>query len=284
MTRGSKGFSGLDSLVSDVDQELAKISDRISAQPAREGTQRAQKPAGNNEGRDNLMDGLRAEPARPPSAKPMGGVGKVFLGFVAFMVFMVWITDQDSTPTEPGKIVPSTSTSGDTSESKLPEMIRPPVGTERIHSIAEIRWCRAEDIRIEARRLWITSPAESDRFNASVVDYNSRCGSFKYRPGTLERAHREVDRHRAEIVAGIRSTVGALESAVTPQTPMQRAQVIMEIQRALMLLGYDRNAVDGIYGPKTKAAIESFQRDKGLVADGQVSQELLDGLRNELLR
>src|SRR5262249_6134238 len=40
------------------------------------------------------------------------------------------------------------------------------------------------------------------------------------------------------------------------------------LQKALKKLGYDPGAIDGISGPKTKAAIQKFQQANGLSADG----------------
>lgn len=44
----------------------------------------------------------------------------------------------------------------------------------------------------------------------------------------------------------------------------------MDIQRALKNAGFYEGAIDGKIGPKTKAAIEAFQKAKGLVVDGKV--------------
>lgn len=43
-----------------------------------------------------------------------------------------------------------------------------------------------------------------------------------------------------------------------------------DIQKALKAAGIYTGPIDGIIGPKTKAAIESFQRSKGLKVDGKV--------------
>ncbi len=45
---------------------------------------------------------------------------------------------------------------------------------------------------------------------------------------------------------------------------------IVKVQRRLKELGYYRIAVDGIWGPKTLAAVKAFQRDYGLTVDGIV--------------
>ena len=69
----------------------------------------------------------------------------------------------------------------------------PPVAEGRVLSMPELRWCVREDRRIERDRLVpATSQADVDRFNSRVDNYNSRCSSFRYRPGDLERARREV--------------------------------------------------------------------------------------------
>jgi S1-C subfamily serine protease len=52
------------------------------------------------------------------------------------------------------------------------------------------------------------------------------------------------------------------------------------VQEVLGLLGYDAGPADGTLGPKTEAAIRSFQRDIGLPADGQVSGELIAALED----
>ncbi len=45
---------------------------------------------------------------------------------------------------------------------------------------------------------------------------------------------------------------------------------VKTIQQKLKNWGYYTGSVDGIYGPKTKAAVKLFQRKNGLVADGIV--------------
>lgn len=52
-----------------------------------------------------------------------------------------------------------------------------------------------------------------------------------------------------------------------------------EAQRLLNLLWFDTGPVDGVPGPKTRRAIETFQNEQGLPPDGQVSDGLLARLR-----
>ena len=45
---------------------------------------------------------------------------------------------------------------------------------------------------------------------------------------------------------------------------------VQALQAKLLTLGYDVGTADGLFGAKTKAAVQKFQTDKGLVADGIV--------------
>ncbi len=52
-----------------------------------------------------------------------------------------------------------------------------------------------------------------------------------------------------------------------------------EIQVGLSALGYDVGAVDGLLGPRTRSAVQRFQGDLGLPADGQVGGRTETALR-----
>ncbi len=58
-----------------------------------------------------------------------------------------------------------------------------------------------------------------------------------------------------------------------------RQDMVREIQQLLTDLGYAPGPIDGLFGGKTRAAIQTFQRDKGLNPDGGASHELLQVLR-----
>ncbi|MDJ0769718.1 MAG: phage tail tip lysozyme [Ilumatobacter sp.] len=54
------------------------------------------------------------------------------------------------------------------------------------------------------------------------------------------------------------------------RTPRMRGDKVKELQRALKAAGHDPGRVDGIFGSKTKRAVEDFQRQLGLDVDGIV--------------
>ena len=55
--------------------------------------------------------------------------------------------------------------------------------------------------------------------------------------------------------------------------------VVMDLQKRLNKLGYDAGPADGQMGPKTRAAILSYQRDAGVKPDGRLSAGLMERLR-----
>ncbi|MCP5235363.1 MAG: peptidoglycan-binding protein [Zoogloeaceae bacterium] len=116
-----------------------------------------------------------------------------------------------------------------------------------------------------------------------VSDYNSRCGSFRYRSGALESARRDVEPHRDQLLAEGASRflpsapVGATSSKASSRIPSK--QTVQAIQSRLNALGYDAGPADGLMGRMTRAAILEFQRDAGLRGDGIASEELLNWLK-----
>ncbi|MYG63915.1 MAG: hypothetical protein F4099_00605 [Synechococcus sp. SB0673_bin_10] len=78
---------------------------------------------------------------------------------------------------------------------------KPPVGDDNILSIAQIRWCLREEIRIEVLRPRVTTNPQIDQFNTIVDNYNRCCASYRYYESTLERAQREVEKTRSQIIA-----------------------------------------------------------------------------------
>jgi N-acetylmuramoyl-L-alanine amidase len=63
------------------------------------------------------------------------------------------------------------------------------------------------------------------------------------------------------------------------RAPMLRGDDVSELQEALGALGFDAGRVDGIFGPRTVAALEEFQRNAGLTVDGICGPDTIASLR-----
>lgn len=59
-----------------------------------------------------------------------------------------------------------------------------------------------------------------------------------------------------------------------------RSALVADIQTELVRHGYLTGGADGVAGPQTRTAIQEYQRDQGLLVDGQASPQLLDHMRS----
>lgn len=76
---------------------------------------------------------------------------------------------------------------------------QPPIGTDQILTYSQIRWCVYEKVRIEAMQPLISNNAQVDLFNGYVNEYNSRCGNYRYRRGSLESIQRELETEKSRL-------------------------------------------------------------------------------------
>jgi uncharacterized protein (TIGR02594 family) len=58
---------------------------------------------------------------------------------------------------------------------------------------------------------------------------------------------------------------------------------VLDIQRRLLALGFNPGAVDGAWGPRTRAAVIAFQKSAGLDPDGVVGPKTIDALNTHAL-
>lgn len=152
----------------------------------------------------------------------------------------------------------------------------PPIGQNLLLSTPQIRYCLAEEIRIDSSKSSVDNYSDSDvdLFNAYVADFNSRCGSFRYQTGTLEAARLETESNRSQLEAqGKRRFAGGSSSSIQPKPTSD--VTVQAVQRKLNELGYNAGPADGLTGRGTRAAIMAFQRDQGLAATGVPDQMLL---------
>ena len=126
------------------------------------------------------------------------------------LLLVSYCSQQDSDKTSTASSYTQSSPSAQYSPSQTPEVqgsdlelefSQPPVGDDNPLSIAQIRWCLREDIRIEALRPMATTNPQIDQFNLVVDNYNHRCGSYRYHEDTLTRAQQELETMRPQIVA-----------------------------------------------------------------------------------
>lgn len=60
-----------------------------------------------------------------------------------------------------------------------------------------------------------------------------------------------------------------------------QGQLVIKLQQKLSEAGYNIGSIDGVFGPKTEAAVLKFQADKGLHVDGIVGDQTWNSLFQE---
>jgi plasmid maintenance system killer protein len=235
-------------------------------------------------------------PVQAPSQKSVPW-GWIAAGAVVVLIVLANLDDQSSAPqsaptTTTGlfdDLIPKEHPASVESQSGTPSSrpasaaewneSRPPVGEDHALSRDQIRYCLAESARIEAMEKIVNeyNQADVDTFNRYVNDYNSRCGSFRYRPGTLESVQREVDAIRQRLGQEGRARLRGSQGASNQQ---RRAAdpTVQAVQTRLNELGYTVGTPDGIAGNQTSEAIKRFQIAQGMAVDGVASDRLLEQL------
>ena len=297
----TKGFAGLSSLVSDVDATVSEADRNPKALP-----HAADREATRTTESQTSSPSSEPSPAYQPPPQPSGGgsTGKWIAG-IAVVVGLIWLaslsdkrtpsTSPTYTPAPESQSAPSTTPawqppSPAVQQSNRPTEEPPPVGNGLSLSMPQLRYCTAENIRLDAAKVVISSYSDTDidRFNALVADYNSRCGQFRYRRGTLESAQSEVEQHRSEIEVEGRARFSRAPATVTstdrlPEIPVAKPDfTVQAIQRRLNEFGYDAGQANGFAGEQTRAAISAFQREVHIIADGNPSLELLKSLSEHI--
>lgn len=278
-----KGFAGLSSLVSDVDVSLSPPA----RQEKTDSGETANVPPNAQAGQRAAQQESDQQASQPSTNSTLA----MWLVGFAVLVGLILLIAQGGkqTPSQPAAYEPASQIAyPDKSvepvvpqEPPRPVEATPPVGQGLALSAPQIRYCLAEDIRLEGARGAVNkrSDTDVDQFNAMVTDYNGRCANYRYKRGALESARRDIEPYRLRLQAegAGRFSRNPSSNSTQPVAPSPPAPdgTVMAIQSKLNKLGYEAGNADGLMGPSTYSAILAFQRDRGLTADGEPTEELL---------
>lgn len=84
-----------------------------------------------------------------------------------------------------------------------------PYQTYRTVSISELRYCLRQKARLESVQNEQMSNPQIDRFNSAIEDYNSRCGSFRYRDSDMDTVNSEMANDQTNIRAEAQDIIGS---------------------------------------------------------------------------
>ncbi len=115
------------------------------------------------------------------------------------------------------------------------------------------------------------SGGPADQRVAMRPDETSVTGSPRDKVEPLADANAERATIQAQQIAA--SQLGAFK-----QKP-SGVSAIRQTQKLLASLGYDAGPVDGMTGPKTRSAVQAFQKDTGIIPDGNIDAALISRLK-----
>ena len=281
-----KGFAGLASLVSDVDTALPPPDKK---EPAGTSGTSTSNPRPTAHTAQPQPQSSQPQTYREPPQPPSGSSGGKWVFGIAAVIGVLWLIGQsNNSTTAPAptytpsaqSTAPSYTQPAQPQAPVRPQESKPTVGQGLVLSTAQIRYCLAEDIRIDGARSALNSYSDSDvdQFNAMVADYNSRCGNYRYRSGALESARREIEPYRSQLQSEGGSKFASSSSTGTQSTQASSQPApdttVQAIQRKLTELGYDVGPANGLMGKSTRTAIIAFQQDQGMTGTGAADQAL----------
>lgn len=228
-----RGFAGLASLVSDVAPALAQ-AEKLSRQGA---------PAGRDPlppKKSEAAAPVRADTNSHRAASPERSTAAQWLVVIGVVGGLIWLlSGTGKRDRAPALSSPTASSGAASSAPRLPEQpvvspwdgrpeeAIPGVGTNNILSLPQIRYCVAEDIRLTAASAVVDENSELavNRFNRMIMEYNNRCGAFRYRPGTVESARAQMEPYRAVLENEGKRRFAPLTTSRQKEAPRRRVAV-----------------------------------------------------------
>lgn len=285
-----KGFSGLSSLVSNIDEDIAKKISEVKPEntshtktsiTTQKNTQSTRSENNNSQTSQSPQNNYSNNASNPSS--------KNWIWIVLVIIIVIVIANSDNKPTSNTKYTESSSKESNKYRNptkptpKYPIEKKPPIGRNQVLTSSNIRYCLAEKIRLDGAESVINNYSQYDvnRFNSMVNAYNSRCGEFRYRSSALGIAERDINPFRNHYWTEGKRRFVSINSNTKPKAKPN--PTILAVQRALNKLGYNAGPADGYMGKNTRSAILAYQSDSKISHDGIASNKLLTILELDLL-
>ncbi len=214
----AKGFAALSTLVSNVDPGISQATKPADTKATAKEPTKAEAPKATPRPQEPQPSGNSFQPLLWLLGIMLASAGLLYANYSASQNVSGGSSSQGSSYTSTTQQSPASTPTWQPAVVEPPAALRPfeeqpPVGRNLFLSINQIRYCLAEEMRLEASEplVDIYNEAHITQFNKYVSDYNSRCGAYQYYEESFAAARLDVyafrDEIRAEGIARFNSPV-----------------------------------------------------------------------------
>lgn len=204
----AKGFAALSTLVSNVDPEIPQANKPADTKASAKEPTKAEAPKATPRPQEPQPSGNSFQPLLWLLGIMLASAGLLYANYSDSLDVSGGSSSQGSSYTSTTQQSPASTPTWQPAVVEPPVALRPfeeqpPVGRNLFLSINQIRYCLAEEMRLQASEplVDIYNDAHITEFNKYVNDYNSRCGEYQYYVEDFAAAQRDVVAFRDEIRA-----------------------------------------------------------------------------------
>ena len=201
-----KGFGGLSDLKTDIDSILTENEVKSTQQS----TAKPKEPAEEVSQASSSERKTYQNPLQDDSSKTNPLWWWFIGGIILFLIVAANSNESATTEAAPAateevapaaEAMPAAAPAAEAYSQQETFYVRPPEGNDNVLSIAQIRYCLADGIKIDAIKEKVDATANNqiDKLNGLVADHNARCGSYRYRTGDDTTAQSDVNQQTSTL-------------------------------------------------------------------------------------
>jgi TonB family protein len=204
----AKGFAALSTLVSTVDPEISQATKPAGTKASAKEPTKAAAPKAVPRPQEPQPSGNSFQPILWLLGIMIASAGGLYIYYNVSSNVSGGSSSQGSSYTSTTQQTPASTPNWQSAVVEPPVALRPfeeqpPIGRNLVLSRNQIRYCLAEEMRLEAAEPLLDNynDAHVTEFNGYVDNYNSRCGEYQYYEESFAAARRDVVAFRDEIRA-----------------------------------------------------------------------------------
>lgn len=194
-----KGFSGLDSLHEDIDSFIANHKSKNNASTISNDEDISKEQTSSAAQESSSANSNTSSKIYQSSPEKTGGYSWIW--WLLGIIFVLYLVGQNDNSSNKRSSNSSYSKNTNTTSSSRPTESKPSVGKNQVLGTSQIRYCLAENIRLEEAGNYVNNSSQSqiDLYNSYVADFNSRCSEYRYRTSSMSSAKRYIEKYSSTI-------------------------------------------------------------------------------------